>query len=75
MGFRSYGKEIGRGKSTPEVLSKPGEVVPKEELGLRGPIPTPVSIDGGKTLDWSWPAKSASLVDAPIHINPIVHGG
>jgi len=48
MGFTSRGwsKEIDL-----------AEVVPKGER----PVPIPVSVDGGKTLDWSQSVKSESL--------------
>jgi len=49
MGFTSRGwsKEINL-----------DEVVPKRECS----IPIPVSVDGGKTLDWSQSVKSEGLV-------------
>jgi len=75
MGFtsRDWSEEIGSDDPTPITLSKPHEVVLKEELRLRGPIPIPVSADGGKTLDWSRSGGSKSVTHASNYLNPIIH--
>jgi len=65
MGFtsRDWSKDMESGNPTPEVLFEPGEVVLKEELHLRGPIPIPVSVDS----DRSWPVTRPS-----VYLNPII---
>ena len=74
MGFTScdWSEEIEPDTPAPKVPSKPDEAAPKEGLRLRGPIPIPVSADGGKTLDWSRPAESESFSRPSIYLNPIV---
>jgi hypothetical protein len=70
---RDWSEDIRSDELTLKIPSKPGEVVPKEEPRLRGPIPIPVSGDGGKTLDWSRPVETESLAHASIYFNPTVH--
>ena len=69
MGFisRDWLKEIGCEES--------GEAVPKEDHRLQGPIPIPVSINGGKTLDWSRSVESESLAFSPTYLGPITYRG
>ena len=73
MGFtsRDWSEEIGKDKPTLKVTIKPGEAVLKEDLRFRGPIPMPVSVDGGKTLDWSRPVESENLAHPSVY--SIVH--
>ena len=56
-------------------LFKPDEVALEEVFHPRGPIPIPVSADGGKTLDWSRSAKSEIVTYGSIYSDPIfTHG-
>ena len=66
LGFtsRDWSEEIGTNRFD-EVL--------KEELRFSGPVPIPLSVDGGKTLDWSRPEESETSAHASIYLNPIVH--
>ena len=73
MGFTSRGwsEEIGTDKPTPKTMSKSDEAALKEDPRLRGLIPIPVSVDGGKTLDWSRPVESENLAHPSVY--SIVH--
>lgn len=68
MGFtsRDWSEEIVTDRPTPD------ETILKEVPRLRGPIPVPISVDGGKTLDWSRHAESENVAHAPVYLNPIV---
>ena len=75
MGFtrRDWSEEIGTDKPTSKLQSKSDEDALKDELRSGGPVPIPLSVDGGKTLDWSRPAESESSANASIHLNHTVH--
>lgn len=72
---RDWPEELKFDELTSKALLESDEVVPKEELLLRGPVPIPASADGGKTLDWSRPVESESFSPNSLYLNPIVHCG
>ena len=68
MGFTSHdwSKETTFDEPTPEVPSSPDKVALEEGSRLYGYIPTPVSADDGKTLDWSRHVKGGSLAHPSV---------
>ena len=60
-------------ETEPEVLFKSNEATSEEASRTPGPIPIPLSIDDGKTLDWSRPAESESLSYPSIYSGSAVH--
>ena len=75
MGFVScdWSEAIQSDEPTTKKLFEPDEVALEEEFHSRGPIPIPVSADGGKTLDWSRSAESEGSSRASIYSGPMVH--
>ena len=75
MGFTScdWSEEIERDTSAPDVSFKSDEVTLEEESHPRVLIPIPVSVDDGKTLDWSRLVKNEHFSPASIHSGPMVH--
>ena len=70
---RDWSEEIGTDEPTSKPQFKSDEDALKEDLRFRGPVPIPLSVDGGKTLDWSRPEESESSAHASIYLNPVVH--
>ena len=68
-----WSKVIGFDKPATKATFEPDEVALEEEFHSRGPIPIPVSADGGKTLDWSRSAESEGSSRAYIYSGPMVH--
>lgn len=73
MGFvrRNWSEEFK--SDEPDEVDEPDGTMPKGDLRLRGPVPIPVSVDGGKTLDWSRHLESESSAKALTYMNPLVH--
>ena len=72
MGFTSWSEVIKSGESETNGLFNPDEIAAEEEFRLCDHIPIPVSVDDGKTLDWSQPVDSEASARAPIRSGPIV---
>ena len=72
---RDWSEEIGTDKLTPGVLFKPDEAVLERDFRLGGPIPTPLSADGGQTLNWSRNKESESFAHSSTYRNRVVHRG
>ena len=75
MGFVScdWSEAIQSDEPTTKKLFEPDEVALEEGFHLQGPIPIPISADGGKTLDWSRLAENESPAHASIYSGPMVH--
>ena len=75
MGFTScdWSEEIGTDKLMPGALFEPDEAVLERDFRLGGPIPMPLSADGGQILDWSRNTESESLAHSSTYRNRVVH--
>lgn len=72
MGFTSWSEVIKPGEPETDGLFDSDEVVAEAEFCPRDHIPIPVSVDGGKTLDWSQPVGSEASARTPIPSGPII---
>lgn len=72
MGFTSWSEVVKSGESETNGLFNPDEIVAEEEFRPCDHIPIPVSVDDGKTLDWSQSVDSEAPARAPIRSGPIV---
>ena len=73
MGFASCNWSEVIDNAPTKGIFGPDEVALEEEFHHRGPIPIPVSSDGGKTLDWSRPAESENVAHASIYSGSMIH--
>lgn len=70
---RDWSEEINSDELASKSLLEPNEAVLIEELLLRGPVPIPVSVDGGRTMDWSRSVEGESSYRDSPYLNPAIH--
>ena len=68
-----WSEEIEPDTPAPDVSFKSDEVTLEEESRPRVPIPIPVSVNDGKTLDWSRLVKNEHFAPASMNSGPMVH--